>query len=177
MIVVEQANPQVVYVPSYNPTVVYGAPVYAYPPIAYPPPGYYAAGMAISFGVGVAMGAMWGGGWGYNCGWGGNNNVTINNNNNFVNNSNRQNINSGNRGNGRPISRGATAIGSTTRSTVVERLMATETRPISSAARPWRLHAEPAGQRTAEPGPAAAGGRARYVESRYGSERRYSGHG
>ena len=97
VIVVEQANPQVVYVPSYNPTVVYGAPVYAYPPIAYPPPGYYAAGMAISFGVGVAMGAMWGGGWGYNCGWGGNNNVTINNNNNFVNNSNRQNINGGNR--------------------------------------------------------------------------------
>jgi len=75
VIVVEQANPEVVYVPSYNPTVVYGAPVYAYPPIAYPPPGYYAAGMAISFGVGVAMGAMWGGGWGYGCGWGGNNNV------------------------------------------------------------------------------------------------------
>ena len=97
VIVVEQANPQVVYVPSYNPTVVYGAPVYAYPPIAYPPPGYYAAGMAISFGVGVAMGAMWSGGWGYNCGWGGNNNVTINNNNNFVNNSNRQNINNANR--------------------------------------------------------------------------------
>ncbi len=99
VIVVEQANPQVVYVPSYNPTVVYGAPVYAYPPIAYPPVGYYAAGMAISFGVGVAMGAMWGGGWGYNCGWGGNNNVTINNNNNFVNNSNRQNVNGGNRNN------------------------------------------------------------------------------
>lgn len=100
VIVVEQANPTVVYVPSYNPTVVYGAPVYAYPPIAYPPPGYYAAGMAISFGVGVAMGAMWSGGWGYNCGWGGNNNVTINNNNNFVNNSNRQNVNGGNRVNG-----------------------------------------------------------------------------
>src|SRR5437764_9861809 len=55
VVVIEQANPQVVYVPSYNPTVVYGAPpVYAYPPVAYPPPGYYAAGMAISFGVGVA---------------------------------------------------------------------------------------------------------------------------
>ncbi len=101
IIVVEQANPQVVYVPSYNPTVVYGAPVYAYPPIAYPPPGYYAAGMAISFGVGVAMGAFWGGGgWGYNCGWGGgNNNININNNNNFINNSNRQNIGNGNRQN------------------------------------------------------------------------------
>jgi Protein of unknown function (DUF3300) len=104
VIVVEQANPQVVYVPSYNPTVVYGAPVYAYPPIAYPPVGYYAAGMAISFGVGVAMGAMWSGGWGYNSGWGGNNNVTINNNNNFVNNSNRQNVNGGNRVN--PNNRG-----------------------------------------------------------------------
>jgi hypothetical protein len=100
VIVVQQANPEVVYVPSYNPTVVYGAPVYAYPPIAYPPPGYYAAGMAISFGVGIAMGAAWGGGWGYGCGWGGgNNNVYVNHNNNFVNNSNRQNIGNGNRQN------------------------------------------------------------------------------
>ena len=65
VIVVEQADPQVIYVPSYNPTVVYGAPIYPYPPIYYPPAGYYAAGMAISFGVGVAMGAMWGGGWGW----------------------------------------------------------------------------------------------------------------
>src|SRR5277367_38942 len=44
VIVVEQANPQVVYVPSYDPVVVYGPPVYPYPPIYYPPPGYYAAG-------------------------------------------------------------------------------------------------------------------------------------
>ena len=101
VIVIEQASPEVVYVPSYNPTVVYGAPVYAYPPIAYPPPGYYAAGMAISFGVGVAMGAFWGGGgWCCNSGWnGGNNNININNNNNFVRNSNRQNVGNGNRQN------------------------------------------------------------------------------
>jgi hypothetical protein len=98
VIVVEQSNPQVVYVPSYDPVVVYGPPAYPYPPIYYPPPGYYAAGMAISFGVGLAMGAAWGGGWGYNCGWGGgNNNININNNNNFINNSNRQNIGNGNR--------------------------------------------------------------------------------
>ena len=98
VIVVEQSNPQVVYVPSYDPVVVYGAPAYPYPPIYYPPPGYYAAGMAISFGVGLAMGAAWGGGWGYNCGWGGgNNNININNNNNFINNSNRQNVGNGNR--------------------------------------------------------------------------------
>ncbi len=93
VVVVEQANPQVVYVPSYNPTVVYGPPPYPYPPVSYPPPGYYAAGMAISFGVGIAMGAAWGGGWGYHCGWGGGNNVVINNNNNFVSHYNNQNVN------------------------------------------------------------------------------------
>jgi hypothetical protein len=71
VIVIEQANPQVVYVPSYDPVVVYGAPIYPYPPIYYPPPGYYAAGMAISFGVGVMMGAFWSGGWCCGCGWGG----------------------------------------------------------------------------------------------------------
>jgi hypothetical protein len=90
VIVVEQANPQVVYVPSYDPVVVYGAPVYPYPPIYYPPPGYYAAGMAISFGVGVAMGAAWSGGWGWGAGWGGNNNITVNRRN--------TNITGGNRG-------------------------------------------------------------------------------
>src|SRR5262245_52134753 len=105
VIVVEQANPQVVYVPSYDPVVVYGPPPYPYPPIYYPPPGYYAAGMAISFGVGVAMGAAWGGGWGWGCGWGGNNDITINNNNNFnrntnVSGGNRTNVGSGNRGSG-----------------------------------------------------------------------------
>jgi hypothetical protein len=110
VIVVEQANPEVVYVPSYNPVVVYGPPVYPYPPIYYPPPGYYAAGMAISFGVGVAMGAMWSGGWGYGCGWGGNNNITINNNNNFNRNSNIQGgnrVNGGNRPSNQPSRGGA----------------------------------------------------------------------
>jgi hypothetical protein len=96
VIVVEQANPQVIYVPSYDPYAVYGPPIYPYPPIYYPPAGYYAAGMAISFGVGLAMGAAWGGGWGWGCGWGGNNNININNNNNFIRNSN---INGGNRNN------------------------------------------------------------------------------
>src|SRR4051812_47463382 len=88
VIVIEQSKPEVIYVPSYDPVVVYGtAPYYPYPPIYYPPAGYYAAGMAISFGIGVAMGAAWGGGWGYNSGWGGNNDININNNNSFVNNS------------------------------------------------------------------------------------------
>jgi len=57
VIVVEQSKPDVVYVPSYDPSVVYGPPAYPYPPIYYPPPGYYAAGMAISFGVGMMVGA------------------------------------------------------------------------------------------------------------------------
>src|SRR5258708_37803177 len=48
VILIEQANPQVVYVPSYDPMIVYGAPFYPYPPIYYPPPGYYAAAMASS---------------------------------------------------------------------------------------------------------------------------------
>lgn len=93
VVVIEQAQPQVVYVPSYNPVEVWGSPPYPYPPVAYPSPGYYAAGMAISFGVGVALGAAWGGGWGWNCGWGGNNNININRNNNYVNHYNRQNAN------------------------------------------------------------------------------------
>ena len=105
VIVVEQASPQVIYVPSYDPVVVYGPPVYAYPPIYYPPPpayGWYAAGMAISFGVGIAMGAAWGGGWGWGCGWG-HNDVNINVNNNFNRNTN---ISGGNRVSNRPASGG-----------------------------------------------------------------------
>lgn len=91
VVVIEQANPQVVYVPSYNPTVVYGPPVYPYPPIAYPPVGAYVAGAAIGFGVGIAMGAAWGGGWGYSAGWG-HSNVNINVNNNYVSHYNRTNV-------------------------------------------------------------------------------------
>ncbi|HYX67807.1 MAG TPA: DUF3300 domain-containing protein [Terriglobales bacterium] len=92
VVVIEPSSPDVVYVPSYDPMVVYGEPAYAYPPMYYPP-GYAVAGAAISFGVGMAIGAAWGGGgWGWNCGWGGNNNININNNNNFINNSNRQNV-------------------------------------------------------------------------------------
>ena len=107
VIVVEQAKPEVVYVPSYDPVVVYGAPAYPYPPIYYPPPppsGWaIAGGMALSFGVGVAMGAMWSGGWGWGCGWG-HNDVNINVNNNFNRNTNiqggnRTNVSGGNRTN------------------------------------------------------------------------------
>ena len=82
-IVIQPANPQVVYVPTYNPTVVYGGwPYPAYPPVAYYPPGYVAGTALLSFGVGMAVGAaLWGGcHWGGG-GWGGGNSLTVNNNN------------------------------------------------------------------------------------------------
>jgi Protein of unknown function (DUF3300) len=70
IIKIEPANPQVIYVPSYNPTVVYGAwPYPAYPPYAYYPPGYL-AGSAFSFAAGVGLGMAWGYAWG-NTNWGG----------------------------------------------------------------------------------------------------------
>ena len=89
VVVVEPASPEVVYVPNYDPVVVWGAPYYPYPPIAYPV--YPAGGMLLSFGAGVAIGAAWGhGGWGWNTGWGGHNDININRNNTFVNNYNSQ---------------------------------------------------------------------------------------
>jgi hypothetical protein len=99
VIVIQPSDPQVIYVPSYSPTVVYGAPpVYAYPPVVYPSTGAVVATAAVSFGVGVMMGAMWsgccGGSYGWGMGWGGNN-ITINN--NFSNRYNYNNISGGNR--------------------------------------------------------------------------------
>ena len=68
IIKIEPANPQVIYVPTYNPTVVYGSwPYPAYPPYYYYPPGYVASSM-MWFGAGMAMGAAFSGAWGY--GWG-----------------------------------------------------------------------------------------------------------
>jgi hypothetical protein len=103
-IVIQPANPEVVYVPSYSPSVVYGEPIAAYP-------GYsgwgVAAASALSFGAGVAVGAAFGspwgwGHWGYN--WHGGNaqfnrNTFISNSNTFANRNtnfsqfNRNNVN------------------------------------------------------------------------------------
>lgn len=71
-IVIQPANPQVVYVPQYNPAVVYGTPYvvpYYTPPIAY-------VGAGLSFGLGIGIGIGIGGGFGcFGCGhpwgWGG----------------------------------------------------------------------------------------------------------
>jgi hypothetical protein len=80
-IVIESANPQVVYVPTYNSTVVYGPwPYPAYPPYYYYPPGYAAGAALFSFGVGVAVGAAWGYAWG-GCNWhGGDVDIDVNRN-------------------------------------------------------------------------------------------------
>jgi Protein of unknown function (DUF3300) len=91
-IVIEQANPDVVYVPSYDPQMVYGAPPPAYPYYPYTYPGYY-AGMGLAFGTGLVLGGVWANNnWG-NCDWK-HGDVNINNNNNFNRNVNR-NVNRG----------------------------------------------------------------------------------
>jgi hypothetical protein len=77
-IIIQPADPQVVYVPSYNPTTTYGTWAYpASPPAYYPPPPAYYPGQALmaglAFGTGVAIvGALWG-----ECNWG-RNDVDIN---------------------------------------------------------------------------------------------------
>jgi len=82
IIVIQQASPEVIYVPSYNPTVVYGGwwypayppyPLYPYPPVATP----------YAFGWGVAVGVAWGYAWGH-CNWhGGDVNINYNRNTNI----------------------------------------------------------------------------------------------
>jgi Protein of unknown function (DUF3300) len=61
-IVIEPASPQVVYVPVYNPVAVWGPAVYPFPAISYPRYTGVAAASAISFGLGMAVGTVWGGG-------------------------------------------------------------------------------------------------------------------
>jgi hypothetical protein len=82
VIKIEPADPQVVYVPTYNPTIVYGAWAYpAYPPYYWYPPGY----VAFSFAAGVALGVAWGYAWG-GCNWGrGDVDIDINRNTNIQN--------------------------------------------------------------------------------------------
>jgi Protein of unknown function (DUF3300) len=92
-IVIQPANPQVVYVPQYNPTVVYGAPVVVPYYVAPPLP---VASVGLYFGSGITIGGFVGGGgwvgggfgwgwhaWGVNwgcCGGGGNTTIVYNHN-------------------------------------------------------------------------------------------------
>jgi Protein of unknown function (DUF3300) len=82
VIVIEPTDPQTMYVPYYDPAVVYGAwPYPSYPPYywgaSYWPYGGAILGAGLAFGAGYAIG-RWAGGGGY---WGGNANINWNNNN------------------------------------------------------------------------------------------------
>src|SRR2546429_1514587 len=63
-IIIEPANPEVVYVPAYDPWLVYGEPIVAYPGW-YPVPGIFLAGAGIGFGIGFGVGFFGGYGWGW----------------------------------------------------------------------------------------------------------------
>ena len=92
VIVVEKANPEAVYVPSYDPAVVYGAAPAEAPYYPYSYPGYR-PGTALAWGSAIAVGGAWANNnWG-NCDWD-DGNVNINNNNNFNKNYNK-NVNKG----------------------------------------------------------------------------------
>jgi hypothetical protein len=64
VIQIQPANPQVVYVPAYDPAYIWGAPEWGY----YPPLYYPGIGFGFGFGPGIYIGSFFGGlGWG---GWG-----------------------------------------------------------------------------------------------------------
>jgi hypothetical protein len=100
-IVIEPANPDVVYVPTYDPWLVYGDPVVMWPGW-YWYPGLYFDGPGISFGLGFGLGFYGGFGWGWHH-WGAdwhhrtviyNHNTYISHSRTFV---NRNNFNRGGR--------------------------------------------------------------------------------
>jgi len=71
-VVIEPADPEVVYVPAYDPWVIYGAPIVAWPGWFWYP-GLYVPGPGIGFGVGLGIGFFGGYGWGWHhwgCDWG-----------------------------------------------------------------------------------------------------------
>jgi uncharacterized membrane protein YgcG len=63
-IIIEPASPEIVYVPAYDPWVVYGGPIVAWPGW-YPYPGIWYGGPYLSFGVGYGIGYFGGYGWGW----------------------------------------------------------------------------------------------------------------
>jgi len=65
-VVIQPADPQVVYVPTYDPAIIYGYPVGLWPGFYYP---WWGPGAYLSFGLGFGIGAFYGFGWGWG-GWG-----------------------------------------------------------------------------------------------------------
>jgi hypothetical protein len=83
VIAIAPTDPDTLYVPYYDPAVVYGAwPYPDYPPYYWPPPPYIGYGLlatGLAFGAGWALSNWWSGGyWGGNINWsGGGNNINI----------------------------------------------------------------------------------------------------
>ena len=97
IIAIQPTDPQVVYVPTYDPNTAYGEwPYPGYPPTYYPTGGALLRGLA--WGVGIAAaGAMFGGwNWGYG-GTGSYTNINVNRAANIDRNFNRANVGTGNR--------------------------------------------------------------------------------
>lgn len=63
-IAIQPVSPDVVYVPAYDPWLVYGGPIVAWPGW-YPYPGIWYGGPYLSFGVGFGIGFFGGYGWGW----------------------------------------------------------------------------------------------------------------
>jgi len=63
-VVIQPANPEVVYVPEYDPWIIYGAPVAVYP-YWNPYPGLYLSGPGYAWGLGIGIGLFAGFGWGW----------------------------------------------------------------------------------------------------------------
>jgi hypothetical protein len=63
-VIIEPTNPDVVYIPAYDPWLVYGSPIVAWPGW-YPYPGIWFGGPYLSFGVGFGIGFFGGFGWGW----------------------------------------------------------------------------------------------------------------
>jgi uncharacterized membrane protein YgcG len=61
---IQPADPEVVYVPAYDPWLVYGGPIVAWPGW-YPYPGIWFGGPYLNFGVGFGIGWFGGFGWGW----------------------------------------------------------------------------------------------------------------
>lgn len=111
-IVIEPSDPEVVYVPAYDPWVVYGYPISPWP-FWYPVPGIWFGGPYLSFGVGFGIGWFGGYGWGWHhwgANWGGrtvvyNHNTYVSRSNTFYNRNNYYR-NGGQRGVANNVNRG-----------------------------------------------------------------------
>ncbi len=87
-IVIEPADPDVVYVPAYDPWLIYGYPIVAWPGW-YPYPGIWYDGPYLSFGLGFGIGFFGGFGWGWgNWGFDWHNHYAIYNHNRYYSRSN-----------------------------------------------------------------------------------------